>query len=166
MIATDFRRALERFALVGYSMASWHHGSVRLAQARLQEACDQLAALLPQAVQLPAIDRQKAREGHQANQRGQTHYAKNRKETPRPVVGKILLQERSIRKASYRQQGEQGYHRCHPLHTAHVMQNLRNTFLQFASRIAFVMNNDAPQKRGLSLMLAHNSQVLTSLCNG
>ncbi|MGO8928636.1 MAG: hypothetical protein ACLQU3_17345 [Limisphaerales bacterium] len=96
----EFHFALERFAVLRYSMADWQRWNLRFTQTRLQMSYDQLAGFLPQPIQLLEIERQEAREAHQANQRCQTNHAKNPQDKLRPVVGKILLQKRSIRNAS------------------------------------------------------------------
>ncbi len=156
LISTDFCCAFDSFRGVSSRMAAWKGSGVRLGQARLQESCDQLAAFLAQPLQLLAIAHQKAREGHQANQRCQTNLAKNPDAGARPVVGKIVMQRRSTSSANYRQQGEQGEHRCEALHTSPVTLNPCNALLHFAAFITAVMTNGVPQKRRVSFVLAYN----------
>ncbi len=129
---------------------------MRIAQARPQKSYDQLACSLLQPVQLPEIGRQETRETHQANHACQTEPAKGPHDKVRSAVGKIRLQERSIRKASYRQQREQRRHRCRALHTARVTPNPRYALAQPAAFIAVVIKNEVPQKRRFCFMLGHD----------
>jgi hypothetical protein len=155
-IITEFRRALETSAVVKYSTAALQRRDVRIAQAQLQKSNDQLPGFLPQSLQLLEINRQETREAHQANQRCQTKHANNPKDKVRRVVGEILLQERSIRDASYRQQGEQSRYRYHALQAARVTPNLRHALVQPVALFTVIIKYDVPQKRRLGFMLAHN----------
>ena len=151
----DLRRILGGFTIAGSKMGARQRQDLGFAHADLDESHDRVPAFLPQSIQPVTIDQQEDGKADETNQRCQTKIAQYRDDHLRLVVGKVLLQDRRVAQPNDGHERKQRRCQRHTLQTALFTLNPRDLFLQVAVFFSIIINDDAPQKLRIFLMLAH-----------